>query len=92
MLVASTYILHPISTFIQRPAAPVHLCHCAKFGIASSSIHTLGGSYAYEVFSACHVLHVLLSTGSRNRTCPLTITIDPQSLNFVRSLAPCNVG
>ena len=35
----------PGQLFMWRLDAPVQLCQCAKFGVASSKIHKLGGSH-----------------------------------------------
>ena len=79
----------PISTpgqiFIQRRDVPVQMCQHAKFSIASSKIHKLGGSHDKK-FRLCHVLLVPLITGYPNGFRSPIVAIGSQSLRRIPPL------
>ena len=72
--------------FIQSRDSPTLLHQCAEFGVASSKINKLGGSYAYKVLHLWHVLPAPLKTGNQNGTWPAIETIGPKSLTPILSL------
>ena len=61
----------PGQFFIQHRDAPVQMCQYAEFGVVSSKIHKLEGSYVKHVLPLWCVLLVPLITGYPTDFIPL---------------------
>ena len=82
----------PGQLFVQLRDVHIQLCQCAKFGVASSKIHTLEGSHVEKVLPLWHVLLLPFITGYPTGFCPPVVAIGPQSLSRIRPLVGLQPG